>query len=156
MKAKAHAHYRQHSHSPATRNTDDAASAGAHHHPARYRSSRDRLGTFRAAKTPENAHHDPRNWNTTCSPLASLKKGVAEEVQVGEHRRLDLDLRMMMPNLSSVLRLDVEDHSAQMKTVASLHTGHIPFHAVDAHEVKEDPLTRTRKEVVFVMDQGFH
>ena len=161
-KAKAHAHYRQHSHWPVTRNTDDAASAGAHHHhhrPARHRSSRDRLGTDRAAKPLENALHDLGNWDTACSLLTSLTKGVAEEVQVGVHRRrLDPELRTMTTNLSSVLRsLDVEDqHLAHMKTVASLYIRHTPSHAADVHEAEEDPSTKRRKEVVFVMDQGFH
>jgi len=80
---------------------------------------------------------------------------------VAEHhhrRRLDLDLRTMTTNLSSVLRsLDVEDHpAAHTKTVASLHIDHSPSHAADALEAKEDPLTRTREDGVFVMDQGFH
>lgn len=76
---------------------------------------------------------------------------------MGERRHLDPEWRTMTTNLSSVLRLlDAEDHLAHTKTVASLHIGRIPSHAVDAHGAKEDPWTRTRKEVVFVKDQGFH
>ena len=119
-----------------------------------------RLGTDRAAKPLENALHDLGNWDTACSLLTSLTKGVAEEVQVGVHRRrLDPELRTMTTNLSSVLRsLDVEDHHhpTHTKMVASLYIRHTPSHAADVHEAEEDPSTKRRKEVVFVMDQGFH
>jgi len=139
------------------RKTGDAASAGAHHHhsalQARHRSSRDRLGTDRVAKTPENGHHDPKNWNTGYFLLMWRMKGAAVAGRVGEHRRLDLELHTTTMSLAFVLHLlDVEDHPAHMKTVTSPHIDHIPSRAAGAHEAKEDP----SRKVVFVKDQGFH